>query len=156
MSRLMPALLLAGIIGIGFILWTLVYDPSPRYEVPRGAQIFDVVEGTWAWTTTEDGCSEEPQGITFSSGRDQMFLTRLVDEPDSTGSRESRSTYDVLDHSRSHIRGRIVGETRLTEEGEPVVWDLVVLSEDAFAWHRADWSDYVLTESLQRCPDPGT
>ena len=154
MGRLIPSFLIAGIVGIGFIVWALVYGASPGYEVPRETEIFDVVEGTWAWTTTEDGCAGEPQGISFSSDRDQMFVTRLAEAPDSTGSRKSRSTYDVLDHSRSHIRGLIVGETRLTEKGEPVVWDLVLLSEDAFAWHRTDWSDYVLTESLRRCPEP--
>ncbi len=45
----------------------------------------------------------------------------------------------------------IVGETRLTDAGEPVVWDLVLKSEDSFCWDRTDWEQGGCTKNNARC-----
>ena len=50
------------------------------------------------------------------------------------------------------IRGKIRGETRLDDDGVPVVWDLVMTSEDSYRWERADWAALMGgTEEIERC-----
>lgn len=150
--RMIPFLLVVGLLGIVFIAWA-VMSLTPDYAVPPGVEVFDVAEGTWASDTA--ACGENPQAITFSHDRSQMFITWLAKAPDSSGTRKRRSTYDILEHSGGHIRGAIVGETRMTDAGDPVVWDLVLRSEDVFAWHRTDWPEYSFTADLRRCPEIG-
>jgi hypothetical protein len=60
--------------------------------------------------------------------------------------------YDIQEVSRRHVRGRIRGETRRTDAGEPVVWDLVLTSRDEYRWHRTDWPPGSDTKSVRRCP----
>lgn len=150
--RMIPFLLVVGLLGIVFMVWG-VMSVTPDYAVPPGVEVFEVAEGTWA--SDADACDEQPQAITFSPDRSKMFITWMAKAPDSTGTRKRRSTYDVLDHSDGHVRGAIVGETRLTDAGDPVVWDLVLRSEDVFTWHRSDWSEYSYTADLQRCEGGG-
>jgi hypothetical protein len=59
--------------------------------------------------------------------------------------------YRVL-QSEPNLRMVIEGETRKTAAGEPVVWDLVLLSNDQFCWHRTDWSPGACTKAIVRCP----
>jgi len=151
--RMIPFLLGAGLLAIAFLVGLVIYawPKVPDYAVPEGVEVFDVAEGTWA----EDAaaCEEEPQAITFSPDRSQMFITWLDKAPDSTGTRKRRSTYDILEHSDGRIRGAIIGETRTTDAGDPVVWDLMLRSQDVFTWHRTDWSEYSFTSDMRRCPE---
>jgi len=48
---------------------------------------------------------------------------------------------------------RIVGEKRLDEKGRPVVWDLVMLNENEYVWHRLDWRPGELTSRIHRCTE---
>jgi hypothetical protein len=151
--RMIPFLLGVGLLGVAFVAWALIYlSPMlPDYSVPEGVEVFDVAEGMWA----SDGaaCEDQPQAITFSPDRSQMLITWMDKAPDPTGTRKRRATYDIIDYSGGHIRGAIVGETRTTDAGDPVVWDLVLRSEDVFTWHRTDWPDYSYTADLERCPE---
>jgi hypothetical protein len=61
------------------------------------------------------------------------------------------ATYDILRLSPTRIRGAIRGETRLTDDGVPVVWDLVMIGPDEYRWQRADWRFWQFTPSVRRC-----
>jgi hypothetical protein len=61
------------------------------------------------------------------------------------------TTYDVLLHTASGLRGAIRGERRLTATGAPVVWDLELRGPNRYDWHRADWAFYERTAEIQRC-----
>jgi hypothetical protein len=67
------------------------------------------------------------------------------------GKLDSVAVYDILEHTQGWIRGAIRGETRLTAQGEPAVWDLVLRSPDRYAWHRTDWVRGGLTQEIHRC-----
>jgi len=51
--------------------------------------------------------------------------------------------------NRLHLE--LENETRLDERGEPVTWDLVMLSSDEFCWSRSDWPEDGCTASVFRC-----
>ena len=71
---------------------------------------------------------------------------------DSTGVDSTVTEYAIQRFTGSSIRGAIQGETRLTEAGKPVVWDLVLTSEDSYQWHRTDWLPCQRTGTIKRCP----
>lgn len=85
---------------------------------------------------------------------DRRVMTLLSPEPytDSAGIVHRTTEYDVLEHSRGRIRGAIRGETRRTEGGEPVVWDLVLVGPNTYRWHRTDWPIGAFTKAVRRCP----
>jgi len=149
--RMIPFLLGLGLLGIAFIVGLMIYfwPKVPDYTVPEGVEVFDVAEGIWAPDAA--ACGDDSQAITFSPDRSQMFITWMDKAPDETGTRKRRATYEILEYSEGHIRGAIIGETRTTDAGDPVVWDLMLRSEDVFTWHRTDWSELSFTSDMQRC-----
>ena len=64
------------------------------------------------------------------------------------------TTYDVRSVSQSTVRGAIRGETRTTNDGVPVVWELVLTGPDEYRWRRTDWAStpWSYTASVHRCP----
>lgn len=65
------------------------------------------------------------------------------------------ATYDILRLSPTRIRGAIRGETRLTDAGVPVVWDLVMIGPDEYRWQRTDWQFWQFTAGVHRCSPDG-
>lgn len=126
------------------------------YEVPEGTDIFDVVEGTWAWTTADSNCATDPHTITFTSDHSGMLIKSAHPYRWPDGRLDSVAYYDIQAHTRSWIRGAIRGETRLTADGRPVVWDLVLKSPDRYAWHRTDWVAGGYTREIRRCAKSAT
>jgi hypothetical protein len=136
--------LLAG--GVGAYVWL-----TRSYEVPEGSDVFEVAAGRWAWTTDSTDCTTEWHTISFSPDRQVMTITNSEPYERPDGMLDSVAVYDVVEHTRGRIRGAIRGETRLTADSQPVVWDLVLRSEDRYAWHRTDWIRGGLTREIQRC-----
>lgn len=150
-ARIAQAALAVGlltIIGGG----AAVYWWSQPFELPGGADIFAVVEGKWAWTTSDSGCTKEWHRITFSADRTVMMIAASQPYEGADGKFDSVAIYDVQAHSQTWIRGAIRGETRVTAAGKPVVWDLVLRSDDRYAWHRTDWAPRGTTADIRRCP----
>ena len=147
-------LVLAAVVG-GFLLWWAPWKPS--YEVPPDTNIYAVTAGTWDWTTApaDSFCVARRHTVAFSPDRRVMTITQSEPWEDSTGTVHQVSVYDLSESSRHHVRGQIRGETRLTDAGTPVVWDLVLTSADAYHWRRTDWPSFSYTASIRRCP-PGT
>ena len=110
------------------------------------------VEGTWAWTTENTNCATDPHTITFTPDREQMIITAAHPYRRADGKLDSVAVYDIQAHTGGWIRGAIRGETRLTPDGRPVVWDLVLQSPDRYVWHRTDWLPGAHTRAIRRCP----
>ena len=121
------------------------------YEVPSDVDIYEVVEGTWAWTNSDSACTRDWHRIAFSPDHTVMNITSSKPYRGMDGQLDSVAVYDILAHSRGWIRGAIRGETRLTADGRPVVWDLVLRSHDRYAWHRTDWAQGGYTREIRRC-----
>ncbi len=122
------------------------------YAVPGDTDIFEVVEGRWTWTTADDPCGSDWHDISFSAGRDSMFIANFESFEGADGVYDSITPYVVHEHNRRRIRASIPGDTRHTEAGDPVVWDLVLRSPDRYAWHRTDWLPGEFTAPIARCP----
>ena len=146
--------LLLGIPGLLFVALLWWWQPWRGYEVPEATTIFDLVAGTWDWEHDEEWCEENPHTVAFSPDHTVMIITHAVPWTDSTGQEHQVAEYDIQQHSRQSIRGLIRGETRLTTDGEPVVWDLVLGSADSYRWHRTDWPPLSYTGTIWRCPEP--
>ena len=121
--------------------------PVQPYVVPAADDIYTVVSGTWDWDR-RGKCEDNPHVITFSADRDTMLLT--FDKP--LGDDTSRVTRYVLQEvTRSSVRGQIVGETRLTDAGDPIIWDLVLTSSNSYRWRGTEWPPGAYTGSVVRC-----
>ena len=140
------ALLLALVI-VG--LWSTRVSP---YSVAEGTDIRTAVAGHWAWVSDTAGC-RAAHTIAFDAGSKVMTITSSRTRDD-TSAANTLTTYDILSSTRSSIRGAIRGETRLTADGKPVVWDLVLTGPNEYRWKRTDWSanSWSYTGPIRRCP----
>ena len=147
-SRLALVVFLPGLAAlVGLYVWW-----NRPYEVPGDADgIFAAVEGKWAWTTSDSGCTSEWHRITFTPDRRVMTIAASKPYDGADGKRDSVAVYDIEAHTRHSIRGAIRGETRLTNAGKPVIWDLVLRSPDRYVWHRTDWPERGSTGVIERC-----
>ena len=132
-------------------IFTALFRPVQRYEMPERDDVYGVVSWTWNWAGRRGTCRDNPHTITFSPDRGTMVLSyaRAIDDDE-----RREFAYELRGTTRSGVRGRIPGETRLTDNGEPVVWDLVLTSSDSHRWHTTDWLDGVFTPEVVRCTVP--
>lgn len=122
------------------------------YSIPQGADIRTQVAGRWDWTSHSAPCTDSAHVIAFPGDGKVMTITQQSRWVDSLGRDRSVATYDILRTTSSSIRGAIRGEERLTSDGRPVVWDLVLVGPNEYRWHRTDWpSVWGYTRSIIRC-----
>jgi hypothetical protein len=123
-------------------------NSAPFYPFSR--PIRELVAGDWS----AGSCSESFQRFLFSEDGTKMFAVPnigfLTDFPG--GQLREISTYNVLLEYGRILRMEIEDEERRTADGRVVVWDLVLLSEDSFCWHRTDWRQGGCTQPRTRCP----
>jgi hypothetical protein len=113
---------------------------------PPPAEVFATLSGLWNWADRD--CDDDP--FTLQPAEDGGTITLTFSEPDSTGTARV-SAYRVLGHGAGFARGQITDEDRRTPTGELVAWDFVLLSPDAFCWHRTDWRAGACTQPVRRC-----
>lgn len=122
---------------------------APSLADAREPSIFEVVEGRWGLAGV-DNCDDNAQSFSFSKDKKSMIVAyrRPID------SRIGQSQffeYKVLGTAGNAIRMQLMGENQRTEDGETVLWDLVLTSEDSFCWHRADWPVGTCAAAEHRC-----
>lgn len=145
---------LSVLLGVPLVLAAAVlawWRPWVMYKVPADSSIYAVVSGTWDWAGADSFCAGDPHTISFSPDQQVMVLTHQLGWTDSAGVEHRIFEYDIHEVSTRHIRGLIRGETRLTDAGKPVVWDLVLTSRDEYRWHRTDWGAGAYTAPVRRC-----
>jgi len=144
-----PLLLLVALLS-----WWQPWNPKV-YAAARAEEVFALVAGTWDWEGADSLCVANPHTISFSPDHQVMYLAHRRPWTDSTGAAHRVAEYDIREFTPSRIQGLIRGETRRTDQGQPVVWDLVLTSRDSYAWHRTDWPPAGRTKEIHRCP-PGS
>ena len=137
---------------IGALLAAVFVRYSQTFNVPDDVEIFDVVEGTWAWADADSNCATNSHTIRFTPDHGEMVITSARPYERADGKMDSIARYQIISQTRDRIRGAIYGETRLTADGRPVVWDLVLRSPDRYVWHRTDWPAFGFTGEVHRCP----
>jgi hypothetical protein len=124
------------------------------YDVPRGADIFRVVEGKWARTLSAVECDSSFIAIRFTPSRGDMIVTRPHPVKTDAGLVDTVTRYPVLGHTRHSIRVASRGETVMGPDGVPVVWDLMLRSPNSYVWHRSDWVSIQFSTRFHRCRTP--
>lgn len=111
---------------------------------------FQALPGKWGWEGSND-CREAPVEIRFHESGKRMHLSNAPET--GNGGRELRrvAKYTVLGPIANGLGMSMDGEDRLDPSGRPVTWDLVMLSNDQFCWHRSDWPDTGCTKPVNRC-----
>jgi hypothetical protein len=61
------------------------------------------------------------------------------------------AVYKVLSINGDTITMFLNGETRRTEGGDPIVWTLVLLNDNAYVWRQTDWPPDGATVPYIRC-----
>lgn len=105
---------------------------------PNHLDLRKTLTGAWAWS--QEQCTGDPIRISFSD--DGAVMYHQNNEGLFLGDRDTprrQVVYRIVAETDRALRTVIEGEDRRTPEGEPVGWDLILLSQDAFCWHRWDW-----------------
>lgn len=103
------------------------------------------------WSVDENECKHS-QTYSFSDNGDFMLVYSddgLIVSED--GRTSNTSKYRILSESNRAIRAAIEGEYRKTEDGTLVVWDMFLINDNEFCWHRTDWTVTACTGSMYRC-----
>ena len=108
------------------------------------------LSGKWGWVGSSD-CELAPQVISLSADRKVMRLSYAPE--DDTGIRQPReeAVYSVLGETSRGLNLAMQREDRLDSLGDPVRWELVVLSSAEYCWHRSDWEQTGCTDPVRRC-----
>ncbi len=130
-------------------LWSLGHK---GYAFPDG-DLPAHLAGRWDWASRPTRCDDSAHVIAFSPDRRVMTIAM---RPRSTSDTGWLATYDLLSLTPTRIRGAIRAETRLTDQGTPVVWDLVMFGPDEYHWHRTDWAAWNYTPGVVRCLSPSS
>lgn len=137
----------------------VIFGAIGSYVFGRHAYAFDDndlprhLTGRWDWSNRAHPCGDSAHVITFSADRRTMTIAMPPHPPRDTG---WSATYDLVSLEPSRLRGAIRGETRLTKDGKPVVWDLVMTGPNEYRWHRTDWPAYNYTIGVRRCGSDST
>jgi hypothetical protein len=148
--RLIVGLLVALVASTALLVAVVLWRISPKpYDLADGQQLHEVLSGRWDWTTNERPCTGNEHTIAFSDSGQVMAIT--LAEIDSTTGTPDVAVYDIVREGPSSIMGAIRNETRLTEDGKPVVWELILISPDRYVWRRTDWGRWNSTAPIIRC-----
>ncbi len=125
------------VFAVGFAGATSAYDLR---------QMVDLIERTpWGWTVSENVCVDDLRHFTFNDEMDVMYSD--IEEF------EELVVYRVHKYGPNSITMEIDGETRMTNEGIPVVWELRFAGPDALCWRATHWSFFDCSAFLVRCPE---
>jgi hypothetical protein len=123
---------------------------SPSRDA-TGVSIRPALPGRWDWAEASPRCGDSAAQFAFSEGGSELrvhvqtgvYLGSTPLGPD--------ATYRIVGESPRVMRMHMLGETRRTETGDLVVWDLVLLDANSFCWRRTDWPPEACTKQLTRC-----
>ena len=137
---------------IAVAVGTVLALPGCNQMLGASAQLdpYSVLPGKWGWNGSSD-CDVSPEEIRFSTDRKQMFLAHAPIKDDDTREPHREVTYQILRILPNGISMSLDGEDRLDSSGKPVTWDLILLDQDRYCWHRSDWRSGGCTKPVDRC-----
>jgi len=139
-------------LALSVVLYAMYRRFARTYDVPNGTDIFQVVEGKWTYSGSTGNCDTNAVTVRFTPKHSDMILLPFRSVRRTEGTVDSISRWSLLGHTRHSIQVVRPGETHLTGDSTPVVWDLVLRSPNTYVWHRSDWLPIQFTHELQRCP----
>lgn len=115
--------------------------------------LFDQLPGTWA--PLQDGKVDcgDAQVISFSKDRSTATFTLTKPFKNDDGQTVSTAIYKVLRVKGQSITMFLNGEKRETGGGDPIVWTLVLIRDNAYVWRQTDWGPGESTIPYVRCTD---
>lgn len=114
--------------------------------------MIEALSGYWD-EASNASCSANYHTITFS---DAVLKIKFVEKGYISEGDDGRQImkYNILSENEEFLRVELVGETRLDDNGRPVVWHIKPLSADQYCWGRDDWAENACTVPRYRCkPD---
>jgi len=125
-------------------------------STPADAQdVFtDFENGAWGYPRDQEpSCRNNPHTIRFSQDRTHAEFAWFG--PMTTYLRQQKSSagYTVISHGSDRIVMAMDEETRLTPQGDLVVWVLITLPNDMYCWGRTDWPSTGCLAIHVRCPE---
>jgi hypothetical protein len=135
-----------------FVGATVLFAPACRARVQTTAPpapIFERMIGTWGWLEGDLTCQVNPHTISFS--RDLKFMHFRYPAPVDTATGRREAQYEVRSYTDTSFRVFLQHESRRDSTGQLVEWDLVLLGNDRYTWHRSDWPAGGTTNYLARC-----
>lgn len=126
-------------------------DADAETSIPaENEQDFSFLEGTWAGPNAS--CAEQP--FTISIDKDQSILTiEYRDVFEGPLGAHTTFRYEIRSISQGTLTLFSIEpeETRLSDNGDLVVWELVALGDTQFHWRGQDWPEGRHTPPALRC-----
>lgn len=117
------------------------------------ADIFDRMSGTFAPPDVpEESCAANPVFSSFSADRGRVKFVWSLPVPSYSGAMITAYGGTVMRTDGQSIIMLRDDETRLTDKGQPVLWEMRATDDpDGYCWHRTDWTDPAQCLQLVRC-----
>jgi hypothetical protein len=117
---------------------------SPPSPAPA---VFDRLVGHW----DDVGDCKNPHIISFDDDESLMMVEYA--EVGWVTENDSRKVfrYWILGRNDPVLRTQLENEPRLDDQGNPVVWHIVVVDADTYCWGRDDWPQGACTPPRKRC-----
>lgn len=129
---------------------------NQAFSAQADQSVFDLAVGRWDWSHGDSTCLGNQHEISFSEDGSEMLLT--FDRPLNDSSEDPVVRYRITgsgerihENLRFVIRAEMDGESRTTDSGELVVWDLIMATPNRYHWHRTDWPQLGVTNAVVRC-----
>lgn len=116
--------------------------------------VVNALQGSeWGWIRKESSgsCENNPHTITFNAKLTEAVFQFQNPVHGADGKKSARAVYRILARQGNVITMQIVGEKRLDPQGKPVVWDLLLIDERTYTWHRKDWPEKAYTPYIHKC-----
>lgn len=136
------------------LFWAVIFQKMSSPSIEPVDDVYGALQrGKWGWALAKSdvSCDKNPHTIMFRKNNSEAVLTFQKKLKDADGKEIGDTIYKIVRKNGNRITMKIIGEKRLDENGQPVVWDLVMLNKNEYAWHRLDWSDGVLTSRIYLC-----
>lgn len=113
--------------------------------------LFERLPGKWA--PLQDGKFDcgDAQVIAFSKDRSTATFTFTKPFKNDDGQTVAAAVYKVLRVKGQSITLFLNGEKRETAGGDPIVWTLMLIQDNAYVWRQTDWGAGESTIPFIRC-----
>ncbi|QSX38229.1 hypothetical protein [Shewanella sedimentimangrovi] len=131
-----------------YILFSMIFFAGCSSTPSSDSVIASKLAGTWDETPTSN-CGVNYHTISF---KDSMLELKYV-EKGYISQDDARQVlrYNILSTEDEFLRVQLVGETRLDNEGHPVVWHIKPRGNDQYCWGRDDWPKDGCTPPRYKC-----
>lgn len=114
--------------------------------------MMNALSGKWGWES--DQCSSDSYIIFFTSKGAEMHLiaTQSPYTPSSTVIEPTKFSYNIKSFSSQSLAAEPITEKKeYSDIGELIIWEIRLIGENGFCWHRSDWGENACTTSMLKC-----